>query len=137
MVKAPFLLENDSILIFIILVHEVFLATGESIIKTFECDCKHFYQVVVLKDATESFDHTLLNELLKLLWVSRCCTITESPDCLVFDLNIVVLQNLNEFIYDPCVDAKLDLIFSSSGDVGKYPACFLSYRLFLVSYDIV
>lgn len=91
MIKASFLLENDSVLVFTSIVHKVFLTTRECVIKTLKCDGKHFDQVVVLKDASESFNHSLFNKLLKLCWISRCCTVTESPNCLVFHLNIVVL----------------------------------------------
>ena len=122
MIKASFLLEDDGIPVFAFRSQTVFLATCECIIKTFESDGKHFDEVVVLEDASESSDHSLLYKLLELLWVGRCCAITESPNCLVFNLNIVVLQNLDEFVNNSCVDTLLNLLLSSGCDIGEYPA---------------
>lgn len=46
-----------------------------------------------------------------------------------------MLKQLNQFFNDACIDAKLELLGSASGDVRQNPAGLLSYCLLWVAED--
>jgi len=117
-IKVAFLFEKHGKFVFIVISSpEVLLAAAESVVKAFQSNCKHFDEVIELEDSTQCLDHTLVYELQELLGACGSRAVTESPYCLVFDLNVVMLKDRDKFVDDAHIDTKLYLLLGSSCDV--------------------
>lgn len=120
-IKASHFFHNDGELVLSVLVEEVLLSTGENIIESLEGDCQH-PDVVDFEHASESLDHTFLDKYFKLTWVCAGCAVAQGPDCLVFDLYVVMLKNLNKLVHNANINTDLNLIFGTCSDIRKDPA---------------
>ena len=116
-IKAAEFFHDDCEFVFLIICQEVSLSTGEHIIESFKRNSKHSH-IIDLEHSSKGRDHSLLNKDGELSWVCASRAVAQRPDCLVFYLDVVMLQNLYQFIDNAALDADLDLLDCSSGNIG-------------------
>ena len=115
-VKAPFLLHKDSEVVFTILILEMLFSTSKGVLETFKSNCEHA-NILHFQDGAESFDQSFRDKSIELLWICRSSAVAQSPDSLILDSNVVMLQDLDKLVNDANVDTVLQLFFSASCDV--------------------
>lgn len=115
-IKTSHLFHHDRELILTVLIKEVLLSACQHILKTFKSNRQH-PDIIDLKHGSQSLNHAFRHKIVKLQWIGTSCTVTKSPNCLIFNLNIIMLQNLNKLVHNANIYTDLDLFFSSSRNI--------------------
>ena len=131
-VEASCLLHLDSEHIFSIRVQEIGLTASKDILDTLQSDSEHPH-VFAFEHFSKGLNHAFADEDLELWWCGRGCAVAQSPHSFILNSNIVMLQNLDEFVHNSNIDTALNLVWSSGCDVRKDPARFFSDSLLLMS----
>lgn len=78
-----------------------------------------------------------LDHLLQLLGESILCSVAQGPNCFFLHINVIKLQNVDQFIKQTNFQGHLNLVAVAGRDIGHGPANFLAHSFLLVGYQAV
>ena len=114
----------------------MFLPSFQDIFETFQSNCK-VSRLCHFESRKKCLDDASFDQSLELMEIGTSCAVAYSPHSLLFDLVIIIKEDLDEFVDNAYFKALLDLRAGSCSNVREGPADLLPDGLLFIIDQVV